>query len=422
MTTSFSLRALVFATFAASLVSFGNAGDPVQYATGSDYSKSVLGGKEGVESMKVNRLKVDLFGSASYIYDSNTSQTPVAQEASIFVFAFGANATMGSPSRRGVYYGADYLGQVFGYDDVTAAFGRDSLEHSVGAFVGVNGGLTRVRVDGNYRRNNGNSLQFDQVNNETRRAQSDDYDFALDVVRDLPHGSLEFGVGFSARDFDDDVNLNDGESTFADIAWFYEPSFAPKTQLGFGLRAGSDNYLGNADQEYVTPSFRWRYALSGKTSLYSSLGYENRSVAGPTGIDSENFVYSGGATWAPTSKSRFDFGYYQNITPSYVSLGEDVERTGVTARMSNQLPGRFVLGTQVGFESADYFNSQTTGAGTGREDDFTRIGVDLSHPLVIADRLNGQWAIFYNYNTNNSNVLPAEFDQSITGFRVGLSY
>lgn len=421
MTTHFGLRALVFAITAASLVSV-NAGDPVHYSEGSDYSKSVLGGKEGVDSLRVNRLKVDLFGSASYIYDSNTTQTPVAQDASIFVFAFGANAVMGSPTRRGVYYGVDYLGQVFGYDDVTAAFGRDSLEHSVGAFVGVNGGLTKIRLDGDYRRNNGNSLQFDNFNNETRRATSHDYDFFLDVVRDLPHGSLEFGAGYMARDFDNNANLNDGESIFGDIAWFYEPGFAPKTQLGLGVRFGSDDYFSNAVQDFVTPSLRWRYALSGKTTLYSTLGYEMRSVDGPTGIDSDHFVYTGGASWAPTSKTSFDLGYYRNIAPSFVSFGEDVERTGVTLKMNNRLPGRFVLGTQVGFENADYFNSQTTGANTGRDDDFTRFGVDLSHPLVIAERLTGQWAIFYNFNTNDSNNPAVEFDQNITGFRVGLNY
>ncbi|MEQ1839815.1 MAG: hypothetical protein ABL994_05360 [Verrucomicrobiales bacterium] len=421
MTSFFSSRAVVIAAFSLFLGSL-EAGDPVQYPDSGGDSKSVLGGKEGIDTLKVNRLKVDLFGSASYIYDSNTTQTPVAQDASIYVFAFGANVAMGSPSRRGVFYGADYLGQVFGYDDVASAFGRDSLEHSLGAFFGVNGGLTRIRVDGDYRRNNGNSLQFDHFNNETRRAQSHDYDFAVDVVRDLPHGSLEFGAGSSIRDFDDNVNLNDGESTFGDLAWFYEPGFAPKTQIGLGFRFGSDNYFGNADQEYITPSVRWRYSLSGKTSLYSSLGYESRSVSGPTGIDSENFVYSGGLSWAATSKSRFDFGYYQNVNPSYVSLGEDVERSGVTVKMNHQLPGRFVLGTQVGFESSDYFNSQTNGANSGRNDDFTRLGVDLSHPLVIANRFSGQWSIFYNYNTNNSNILPAEFDQSIAGFRVGLNY
>jgi hypothetical protein len=420
MTTSSSLRALVFATFAVSLIGL-NAGDPVQYPASGDYSKSVLGGKEGIDTLKVNRLKVDLFGSASYIYDSNTTQTPVARDASIFVFAFGANAVMGSPTRRGVYYGVDYLGQVFGYDDVTAAFGRDSLEHSVGAFVGVNGGLTKIRLDADYRRNNGNSLEFDNFNNETRRATSDDYDFFLDVVRDLPHGSLEFGAGYTARDFDNNAALNDGESTFGDIAWFYEPGFAPKTQLGLGVRFGSDDYIANAVQDYVTPSFRWRYALSGKTTLYSTLGYEMRSVNGPTGIDSDNFVYSGGASWAPSSKTSFDFGYYRNIAPSFVTAGEDVERTGGDLEDEQPPPGRFVLGTQVGFENADYFVSQIGGVGV-RDDDFTRFGVDLSHPLVIAERFSGQWAIFYNFNTNESNNAAVEFDQSITGVRVGLNY
>ena len=337
------LRSLSIATIIGSLISV-SAGDVPYYETSSksvagDYSKNVLGGKEGgYPTLPVNRLKVDLFGAASYVYDTNTTQTPIAVDASIFVFSFGANVMMCSEARRVVYYGVNYLGQAFVYDNNISEAGRDPLEHSVGAFLGVNGGRTRMRFDADYRRNNGNSLQFDGVDLETQRAQSNDYDFNFNLSRELAHGSLEFGAGYLLRDFDPGLGLNDGESVYGDAAWFFNPGFAPKTSLGFGIRAGADDFDANFNQNYVTPSFRWRYALSGKTTLYSNLGYEFRSVDGPTGIDSENFVYSGGVSWAASPKTRFDLGYYSSVRPSYTTTGEDVHLSGANLRINNRLP------------------------------------------------------------------------------------
>ena len=136
-------------------------------------------------------LKVDLLSSTSFIYDSNTTQSPVAESASLFAFGFGATTKSGKPTDRGAYYGLDYNGQAYLYADSSDDFGRDPYEHFFSGNVGVNGGKTRVRVDANYHRNNGNSIQWDRIERETRRAASHDYGFTLGVTRDLFRGDLK---------------------------------------------------------------------------------------------------------------------------------------------------------------------------------------------------------------------------------------
>jgi len=402
---------------------------PIDLKNGSADFSEYAGGSPVVElvddssksSFLLPGLKIDLSVGSSVIHDSNTSQTANGESASLLAFSFGGNVKSGDQTGRGGFYGFDYQGQAFFYDESASELGRDPFEHQFGGFVGVNGGLTTIRLDLDYRRNNGNSLQFDQIQRETRRAASDDYTFGLTVKRKVSRVNVEAGVGHTLRDFDAGNGFNDGASTFGDIAGFVTPSFAPKTSVGTGFRFGTDDFDGNPEQDYFTPSFRWRYQLSKKTALHSNLGYEFRSVEGVTGQDSENLVYNGGVDWAATAKTGFNLAYYSRVQPSYVINGEDSEQTGLTLQMTNRLPAHFQLTSRIGYENADYFANQTGGAGT-REDNFLRLSLDLSRPLMITEKLLGQWGIFYNYNQNDSNIALSSFDQSVVGIRVGLVY
>lgn len=368
-------------------------------------------------------LKVDLISSTSYIYDSNTTQSPVADSASLFAFAFGAVAKSGDATDRGAYYGFDYNGQAYLYADSSDDFGRDPYEHYFSGNVGVNGGKTRVALDVNYHRNNGNSIQWDRIERETRRAASHDYGFTLGVTRDLFRGDLNLAFGYTLRDFDPGTGFGDGQNVYSDISWLTSPSFAPKSGVGLGVRFGTDEFDGSPAQDFTTPSVRWNYRLSGKTALNSSVGYEFRSVDSPGAIDSEALVYSGGIGWAATSKTGFNFGFYRNVRPSYIFNGEDSTNTGVNLQMKNDLPGLFELNSRLGYENAEYSSTGVVAAAPlSRDDQFVRLSFELTHPLMITDRLRGQWAVFYNFNQNDSTLPVYAFDQNITGIRFSLIY
>lgn len=374
------------------------------------------------EVLPVSKYKVDVFLGLSYVYDSNTTQLPNGQGSSLGVVDFGFDFSKGSESGRGSFYGFNYTGNAFFYEDSALQAGRDNLNHRFGGDFGINGAKTKFRFSTDYFHNSGNSLDFADFDREVRAAESDDYSFAFSAVRQLPHGSIEVGTGYSLRDFEAGTLLNDGSGYYGDFAWFYRPGFAPRSSFGVGVNAGRDNFDRNGDQDYVTPSFRWRYRLSGKTNLYGSAGQEFRSTNGPGGRDSENFVYRTGVTWAASSKTTLDLSSYRNVSPSYVTGGEDYRTTGVILVMSQQLPGNFSLSTSAGYESADYFQTGIGGIPSGRQDDYFRLGVNLGHPLRITDHLAGDVSVFYNYNENSSNSNLVEFDQHVTGVRMGVTY
>lgn len=376
---------------------------------------------DDLSGFKVPGLKVDVTGSGSYVHDSNTTQTPNGPGANLFAFAYGVNVDSGREEARGGYYGIDLRGQYYVYDNAAAQMGRDPYEQFFAGHAGVNGGFTRIRMDLNYHRNNGNSLDWDYIQRETRRLSSRDYNFNLSVARDLRRGTLELGTAYALRDFDAGAGIGDGENVYGDVAWMVKPSFAPKSDLGLGFRFGTDEYAGQPSQEFLTPSFRWRWQVSGRTSFRNSIGYEMRSTDTIPSTETQNLVFDGSLDWAATAKSAVGLGYYRRVQPSYVLNGQDTTTTGFSLNLSNRLPGRFLLGTRAGFENASYFSSSAA-AGVNRDDDFLRVAIDLSHPLKLTEKLRGEWSVFFNYNNNDSNLAPFSFEQDVAGIRFGLIY
>lgn len=365
--------------------------------------------------------EVDLISGFTYLYDSNTTQLAGGKGASIGIFDFGFNIGSRDQKRRGGFWDFKYLGKSFTYEDSIARADRDALDHRLGTVVGFNGGKTRIRLSANYFHNNGNGVSLEGIDREGRRAQSDDFDLDATIIRDLPRGSVEFGAGHTLRDFRRATLLNDGSRSYGDIALYYRPGFAPKTELGAGLIVGEDDYQSNLRQEYVTPSARWRWRASGKTSVYGSAGVMFRDVEGSGGVDSDSFVYRGGVNWAPTSRTGFDLEVYSDVNPSYTTADQSYENTGMRLRANRRLPGGTVLSGHLAYESADYFETRA-GAGVGRLDDYYQTGLTLTRNVRVTEQIEGDVSVFYHFNTNVSDTTMAEFDQHLTGFRLGFTY
>jgi hypothetical protein len=371
----------------------------------------------------ISGLKVDVTGSGSFVHDSNTAQMQNGPSANLFAFAYAVEVNSGRQNAPGGYYGFNLRGQYFVYDNAAASLGRDPLETFFAGYAGINGGFTRIRTDVNYHRNNGNSLDWDSIQRETRRQSSHDYNFNVAASRDLRRGTLEVGAGYTLRDFDRNVGIDDGENLYGDLAWMTSPSFAPKTETGLGFRFGNDEFSGQPTQTFLTPSFRWRWKVSGKSSVRNSFGYEMRSIDTTPSSDLRNLVYDGGIDWALTGKTALGLGYYRRVQPSFILNGQDVTMTGLAVNMTNQLPGRFVLNTRAGYEDASYQTRGTPIPGSvDRDDQFLRLALELRHPLRLSEKVGGEWAVFFNYNQNDSNQAVFSFDQNVAGVRFGLIY
>ena len=365
------------------------------------------------------RSDLEVLLGGSYLYDSNITQTADGEGGTVGVTDFGASYVFGNEDARGAHFGLSYLGQAFFYEDAQSRAGRDPLEHRLQGVAGLTGGRTRLRLDTSLHINNGNGISLERADRETRYASGIDYTVDVTVVRDLPHGTLEFGVGTDIHDFDGGNGLNDGESYYGDLAWFYQPGFAPKSAFGLGVRAGQEDVDANGSQDFVTPSLRWRYQVSGKTSLETSTGYEFRSIEGSD--DQGAFVYKVGAEWAATAKTSLGIASYRDVQPSYAASGQNYTAHGVGLTLQQQLPARFSLASTIGYEVADY-SSTVRGVVANREDDYFKADVTLGREISLWGRLDGSIDLFYNFSQDSSNLDLVEFDRHVVGIRLGFKF
>lgn len=361
-------------------------------------------------------FKVDGHVGASYMYSSNPNLARRGKGSGIGVADFGFEISKGTEGAVGAFYEFGYSGHYYSYSDPIADTGGSPLDHRLNLNMGINRAKTKFRLSTSYFSNNGNTVDLERLDRETRRADSGDFAIDFGVTRQLPHGSLEASTGFSSRDFAV-RGLNDGRNTYGDVAWYYRPGFAPKTDLGVGVHFGSEQVDGRHDQSYVAPSFRWRYRMSAKTSFKSSIGREYRDYGRS---DSNTLVYSGGVTWAPSSRTTVDLTLNRGVSPSYVRGNGNYESTQVYLRLSQKIGHRLTASTYVGTEDADYFRTQN--GAVRRNEQFFKLGADLSHPIRLGENLNGSATVFYNYTQNDSTNRALEFDEHVTGVRVGFAF
>ena len=393
---------------------------PNTLISGDYYSgKEVYEPQESI-MFEESSFSIDLYGGASAVYNSNTTQLSDGIGAWAGIFDFGFDFESANQGGRGSEYGFGYDGSAYLWENATAAAGRDPLEHRIDGYFQLNGGKTVFRLNSDYYRNNGNAVNFLNVNRESRSAQSDDLGLDASLVREISRGSLEVSAGYNMRDFVSGSGLNDQSSYAVDLALYHSLGFAPKTNYGIGFRFGSDDYSNNLDQDFYTTSLRWRYRASQKTTAYSTLGWETRSTSG--GQDADNFVFDAGLNWEISSKTELNLYLSRNVRPSYSGTNAGFESLGGAASISHDLPGLFVLGARIGYENAEYYSTGGGPAISPREDDFVRLGLSVSHPISLTPDVNGSVSVFYNYNDNDSSDNTANFDQSVTGLRLGFKY
>ncbi|MBU6302105.1 MAG: hypothetical protein KGS60_11160 [Verrucomicrobia bacterium] len=371
-----------------------------------------------------DRVRLDVWVNGSMGYSSNTLLKSDNEVGGWVSWAsVGLSLDVGDESALGLYYGVDLLGSVFQYDTRRASGGRNNTEPMLNAYVGMRGAKTNVRVSSMFRANQGNVVDYSDTQREQRRAQSRDYNITLSGQRQLAHGYLTGSYTIDNRDFAQGTGLNDSEGLLTDVAWFYRPGFAPKTDFGLGLRAGQFNTANNFDQTYVQPSIRTNYTFSRKTQVFSRIGYDLRNFDGVGSIGSTgSFVYELGSKWSPSPKTALQMSVYKDFSPSVVSGFENFNRAGLRSSFTYGLPWwELRLRLEGNYEHADYFSTVQNLVST-RADDYWLFGSSLSKTVPVTRFLDGDITTFYYYTTNDSTNQVNQFQDHFTGVRFGVTY
>ncbi len=355
-------------------------------------------------------------------YDSNVFLSEVDEvESWLSWVSLGANFNS-RPVGSGAFFGFDVSGSNYFYEDARADNGRDSGELAAGAFAGIRGAKTEIRLDTDFQLRNGNTIDYSNIDREILRADSDTVNVSLSGYRIFPRSKVTGFAFWRDIDFSGPSRLNDSTLIMGDVGWLYRPGFAPKTHIGLGLRGGEYDTRGNVDQTFLEPSIRLEYAASAKTSVNARFGAQFIEYDGDTAID-ETSQFSGslGVSWQAAPGTRVGVEAYRDFNPSYTSVNQSFTMTGFRLNLNQRLPYDFTGLMQVAYESADYF-STVRGASVNRDDDYVRLGLTISRQVNLVSFLDTTISGFVHWNNNDSNISSAEFDQLFTGVKLGIVY
>jgi hypothetical protein len=334
----------------------------------------------------------------------------------------------GSLQGPGFYYSLVYGLDVSNYEsDVSTT---TSFDHALSGDVGVRGGFTEIRFSGSMASNSGqNGFRASQVRREARQAESLNYQAGIDASRKLATGSLELGAAFQLEDFEDSglgsSTISDRNRWSVDAAWFYDPPFLAYTTLGLGLTYGTEEVsLGNT-QQFLTPSIRARWAASPLTSIGAWLGAETRWIDGDSDADASTTpVFGLDASWQATYATSLSLGLTRGVQQSISLLNENVTTTTTSIGLNQRFQHGRSLSLSYRYEFADYgdTNSEAGAVNSNQRDNYHQFSASLNQQLELTGFLNAQLSIFYNYNINASDTPELEFEQSLTGVRMGFSF
>ena len=374
------------------------------------------------------RITINL--DVGYFYDSNISLSRDDDgRDSGGVFTADLSVILNSDhggGRDGLFYRLGYTTSAFSYSTSESRRGRDPFEHQFNGALGYAGAHTVVTLGGDLGLRNGNGLEYTQIERETGRSDGTDWGVNLSVHRDLNHGSLEAKAAYRENDYSGSSifgDFGDQESILWDLAWYYQPGWAPKSQIGLGVRGGIDEVdTHGGEQQHLAPSLRFRHQVTEKSRIEGAIGTDLREFEGAGTIPSqETLTYEIAAHWQATARTGFELSFNRGVNPSVTSTNESYESTSIELGMNTSLPAGWFLNIHGRYEHADYF-SVLAGGEAPREDDYFAAGIALSHAVKLTDSLSGSLTFFYDYRQNDSALSSLDYDQHITGLKFGISF
>lgn len=360
--------------------------------------------------------------------------------------------------------------------------GQDPFEYSYGAFVGVKGVKTTVTLSGTYIKDNGNSTDQQRQNRESLRRSSDSYVVNLGITRRLGRGSLSAGFGVQSTEYSDRVEeaietltgeprvpvggLTDQSSWNGNVGWSHQPQATPKTSFNLGVGFGESEQDGGTEDSYVSPSVGVNYRYSPKTSFYGNVGVAFRrsettitrqvpvetppepapepalgdpatpppvvvppppmTVTETNSFDTATPTFGLGANWSPTSTTNLGIGISQTSNPSSIVGQSSYDSRSVTFTATKQFPRGYFASLNYSLENTSYTNVAGDEDGSpgrlGTPEDYSRFGITIGRGIQLRPSVSLNMSAYYQRNVGSGDDALSEFEQNVTGIRLGLTF
>lgn len=149
-----------------------------------------------------------------------------------------------------------------------------------------------------------------------------------------------------------------------------------------------------------------------KGSVYA--GYMDRSIDATTLKDVNDVKFGGDILWNPTGLTSVFAGIDRTIEETSIATSSAYVATTSSVSVEHELHDNIILNANVSFSKNEYEG----GTGTQREDDILSAGVGVKYLL----NRNVHLSAGYNYETRDSNIVNAGYDDNKVMLRLTLSY
>jgi hypothetical protein len=349
---------------------------------------------------------------------------------------------------------------------------RDPFEFGYSGYVGLRGAKTTITLNGTFDQDNGNSTDQRRQQRESLRQSSTSYLIGLDLHRQLSRGSLQVGFGYSLQDYDEPgageagsvlgpgrgvgTGLADLSQWDGNVGWGHQPQATPKTSFQLGVGFGGSEQQDGGEDTNINPSVGVTYRYSPKTSLFANGGVSIRKskstvtsvvpatpsarpasgvalpVPEPMTISEEQSftqttpTFGFGGSWNPDETTSLSIRFNQSTSASALRGQSSYSSRGVTLTGSKQFPRGYFASLDYSLEDTGYTDSSgtedSTGGRPGTPDKYSRLGLTVGRQVQLRPSVSLSMSTFYQYNVGRGDDVLSEFEQSVAGIRLGLSF
>lgn len=214
------------------------------------------------------------------------------------------------------------------------------------------------------------------------------------------------GVGYGKTDF---KTLGFVDSTSYSVPLNYYFAITPRVDISAGIQYdATDVKIANQDSDSLFYNVGVRGELTPKLSGNVRVGLTTRDP--DVGKSTDMVGLDAGLTYEYSPKTQFSLDLSQDYQSS--AIGDGVENSSVNLRARSFISGGLTVNASIGYEMIDYL------AATPRSDDYLTLGLGISY--AVSRNLSVE--ANYNFLSNSSTNLGAEFDANIFGLAANFRY
>jgi hypothetical protein len=200
-------------------------------------------------------------------------------------------------------------------------------------------------------------------------------------------------------------------------------AFTQRLNVGVGAGVGYVNEDIGPDETYEQIQGRVNWRATDKLSFQLSGGGQDRQYAASSQPNSLTPIFSGAIQYLPFEDTQISVSASRSVSPSVIP-GSDSTTTSFGLALTQRLFKDFSLNLGAGYGISKYTEIVAPFPGLplyflqNRTDDNYSFNVRLSHPMWQ----RGTWAIFYQYNDNQSSEPGFGYKSNQFGFELTYRY